>query len=101
MRDLRRECRAWNLRGLTERDEDLVARLILPAVAHGQREFLADIVELSLREQLHIRREIDDEVRREEVDVDRTRRKVNGSVDIMRLELEQGIRPIIDLKIDD
>src|SRR6266852_5308879 len=99
LRDLRRERRAGDQCRLADRNEDLVARLVLPAVAHRQREFLADVVELPLREELHVRREIDDEVRRNEMNVDRPGRKVDGGIDISRPKLKQGIGPVIDLKI--
>ncbi len=85
---------------LTHGDEQLLARLVLPAIAHGERKSLADIVELHLIDQLHVRREAHDEVGRERVDVQEPGRKVDMGVGVARNDLEPGAEADIGSEID-
>src|SRR5262245_58366467 len=55
---------------LAERNEELVPRLVFPAIARGEAEAAADVVELRLQQQLHVGGEIDHAVQRQDVDVD-------------------------------
>src|SRR4051812_25370251 len=55
--------------GLAHACEEFLARLVFPAIAHGKREFLADIVELQFGVELHVGCEIGDEGERQRVDV--------------------------------
>src|SRR3954469_5063469 len=85
--------------GLADRDEQLLSRLIFPAIAHREREALADIVELKLIDQLHVRREADDEIGRYLMDLQQSGRKIDIGVDVARDDLKQGAQTNIGFKI--
>src|SRR5258708_23511909 len=51
-------------RGLADGGEELLPRLVFPAITQREGESLADIVELQLIDELHVRGEADDKVGR-------------------------------------
>lgn len=69
LRGSRHELLAGNERGLADRNENLLTGFVFPTIAHGERESLADIVELHLIDELHVGGEADDEVGRYGMDV--------------------------------
>ena len=60
----RHELLAGYERGLAEGREEFLSRLVFPSVAHRERESLAHIVVLQLVDELHVGREVNDEVGR-------------------------------------
>src|ERR1044072_1865617 len=64
-------------RALSHADENLIARLIFPAIAGGETEIVADVVVLRLQRQLHDRGEIDDSVCGGEMDIDLACRQID------------------------
>src|SRR5580765_1520789 len=63
------ELLAANKSGLADACEELLSGLVLPAIAYRKSEFLGHIVELHLSVELHVRREIRDQVQSQRVDV--------------------------------
>src|SRR5688572_15646130 len=82
------EIRARDYGGLAECDEEFAPGRELPAVARQKAEALADIVVLRLQRKLHIRRDVNDDVRGGDMDVDLSRRQVDERSLITGLQLE-------------
>src|SRR5262245_24192038 len=100
LRNMRRPRFSGNGRELSDRRKEFLTRLILPAVARGERELRADIVVLHLNEELHIRREVHTQISGDEVNVHEPRRQIDIGVDVARRDLDETIRSVIRCKVD-
>src|ERR1700687_1573035 len=93
LRGLRFERRAGNESALTEGNEDFVARPVFPAIARRESEAAADVVELHLRHDLHVGREIDAAAGGKNVDRDIAGGQIDEGRDVARGQLEEWIWP--------
>src|SRR5215470_8100421 len=75
-------------RVLAERDEELLTRLVFPAIAQRDTQTLADIVVLSLSDDLHIGCEIDTAADLQDVDRDMAGWEMDEGRDVARNEFE-------------
>ncbi len=85
------KCGARDQGALADGGEDLVSWLVFPAVACRETEIAADIVELLLNDELHIRGEIDRHIRLKDVDRDVAGGQIDPGRDVMRREFDEVV----------